>query len=216
MNSGQVDALYIGKAKNIPQRLSGDESGFFAADRDAWTGALTLARQWGERHRRGHCGVVAASRGRLDDVIESMSSEFSHVPLDDLAAIEAAVSSQTVAIILEPIQCDSVTVPASQAYVRGVERLCHTLNILLILKDAPHLAGRCGGLSCEDTYGICADIVVSSAHTQDRPRSAALLARGHARTTRLEQLAGWVKAPDSARFNHPASQRQWALAVLTA
>nr|GFC84031.1 acetylornithine aminotransferase [Tanacetum cinerariifolium] len=60
------------------------------------------------------------------------------------------VDSTTVAVVLEPIQGESVVTPASQAYVRGVAKLCRELNILLIFNEARGTVGQQGGLLCED------------------------------------------------------------------
>lgn len=190
--------------ERLRQRTSSDQAGFFAAEQDACAGAVSLARRWGERHRRGECGVVVASGGRFDELIESMAKDFCRVPFNDLAAMEAAVDSRTVAIILEPIQGENVVTPASQAYVQGVEKLCRALNILLIFNEARGTVGQHGGLLCEDTYGVAADIVVLGDHSNRSPRIAALLARGHACTAPINTLPGYVQEPSSvARPTRP-------------
>jgi len=94
------------------------------------------ARKWGERHRRGAFGIVVASSGRSDSMIESMATDFCQVPFGDLAAVDAAVDSRTVAIVLEVPSSDPCAAPAFSDYVEGVEKLCRELNILLIRNDA--------------------------------------------------------------------------------
>lgn len=183
--------------ERLRQRTASDQAGFFAAESDACAGAMMLARTWGERHRRGQCGVVVASGGRFDALIESMATAFCQVAFNDLAALEGAVDSNTVAIILEPIQGENVVTPATQAYVQGVEALCRGLNILLILSEARGTVGQHGGVLCEDTYGVSADIVVLGDHSSRSPRLSALLARGHACVAPIEALAGHVHAPSS-------------------
>jgi acetylornithine/succinyldiaminopimelate/putrescine aminotransferase len=211
INAG-VKGVYIGKAKNpdsvstpslvsplqrLRQRTGCDDAGLFASESDACAAAMALAQKWGERHRRGKCGVVLASGGRFDALIESMASAFCRVAFNDLVAMDAAIDSSTVAIVLEPIQGQSVVTPASQAYVQGVAKLCRELNILLILNDARGTSGQQGGLLCEEAYGVTADIVVLGDHTNCSPRSAALLVRGHARTAEVDRLPGFVPEPVS-------------------
>ena len=183
--------------ERLRQRTGSDQAGFFSAEYDACAGAMTLARKWGERHRRGQCGVVVACGGRFDELIESMATGYCRVPFNDLAAMDAAIDARTVAIILEPIQGENVVTPATQAYVQGVEALCRALNILLIFNEARGTAGPRGGVLCEDTYGVSADIVVLGDHSNRSPRLAALLARGHACTAPLDSLPGHVQAPSS-------------------
>ncbi len=193
-----VPAL-LSPLQRLRQRTGSDQAGLFVDEQDAFTAAMTLARKWGQRHRRGKCGVVVASGGRFDPLIESMASHFSRVPFNDLVAIDAAVDSNTVAIVLEPIQGSAVVTPASHAYVKGVEKLCRELNILLILNEARGTVGQHGGLLCEDAYEVSADIVVLGDHSNRSPRSAALLARGHACTAPIAQLLGCVPEPTSMR-----------------
>ncbi|MFK3798248.1 MULTISPECIES: aminotransferase class III-fold pyridoxal phosphate-dependent enzyme [unclassified Pseudomonas] len=192
-----VDQPLLPPLERLRQRTGSDQAGFFAAEYDACVGAMKLARLWGEHHRRGHCGVVVASGGRFDELIESMATAFCRVPFNDLAAMEAAVDSRTVAIILEPIQGESVVTPATQAYVQGVEALCRALNILLIFNEARGTVGQQGGLLCEDAYGVCADIVVLGDHSNRSPRIPALLARGQACVASVESLPGYVQEPCS-------------------
>jgi acetylornithine/N-succinyldiaminopimelate aminotransferase len=192
--------------QRLRQRTGSDQAGLFADEEGAFGGAMTLARKWGERHRRGQCGVVVASGGRFDPLIESMATGFSHVPFNDLAAMAAAVDSTTVAFVLEPIQGESVVTPASQAYVQGVAKLCRELNILLVFNEARGTVGQQGGLLCEDMYGVRADIVVLGDHSNRSPRSAALLARGHACTAVIDELSGWVEEPTSVRPSRPVQR----------
>ncbi|WP_346832979.1 aminotransferase class III-fold pyridoxal phosphate-dependent enzyme [Pseudomonas abietaniphila] len=192
--------------QRLRQRTGSDQAGLFADEEGAFGGAMTLARKWGERHRRGQCGVVVASGGRFDPLIESMATGFSHVPFNDLAAMAAAVDSTTVAVVLEPIQGESVVTPASQAYVQGVAKLCRELNILLVFNEARGTVGQQGGLLCEDMYGVRADIVVLGDHSNRSPRSAALLARGHACTAVIDELSGWVEEPTSVGPSRPVQR----------
>ncbi len=51
---------------------------------------------------------------------------------NDLAAMEAAISERTCAVILEPIQGESGVLPADQAYLQAVRALCDKYDALLI------------------------------------------------------------------------------------
>lgn len=191
--------------QRLRQRTGSDQAGFFIDEQAAYAGAMTLARKWGEQHRRGECGVVVASGGRFDALIEALTDDFCRVPFNDLAAIEAAVDSRTVAIVLEPIQGETVITPATTAYVQGVATLCRALNILLILNEARGSVGQNGGLLSEDTYAVSADIVVLGDYSNRSPRSSALLARGQACTARIDDLPGSVPELASARQMRPAA-----------
>lgn len=204
-------AALLSPLQRLRQRTGSDQAALFINEHDAFAGAMTLVRKWGERHRRGQCGVVIASGGRFDALIESMASDVARVPFNDLTALNAAVDSRTVAVVLEPIQGQSVVTPASHAYVQGVASLCRALNILLIVNEARGTVGQHGGLLSEDTYGVRADIVVLGDHSNRSPRSSALLARGQACTAVIDELPGALQptVPSPPRdIQHPRPQRQ--------
>ncbi len=54
---------------------------------------------------------------------------------NDLAAMEAAISERTCAVILEPIQGESGVLPADQAYLQAVRALCDKYDALLIFDE---------------------------------------------------------------------------------
>ncbi|WP_166366258.1 aspartate aminotransferase family protein [Pseudomonas akapageensis] len=172
---------------------------------EACEGAIKLARKWGQRHRNGAYRIITASQGCHGHSLGAMSasdragceglfepkvSGFCKVPFNDLQAMHAAVDAQTVAIMLEPIQGDAGVIPASQEYLKGVERLCRELGILLILDEVQTGVGRCGALLAEETYGVRADIVTLGKGLGGGVPLAALLARGTACCAEPGELDG--------------------------
>ncbi|MDP1008111.1 aminotransferase class III-fold pyridoxal phosphate-dependent enzyme, partial [Klebsiella pneumoniae] len=71
-------------------------------------------------------------------------------------------------------------IPATEHYLKGVERLCRELGILLILDEVQTGIGRCGTLLAEQHYGIRADIITLGKGLGGGVPLAALLARGKA------------------------------------
>ena len=137
--------------------------------------AIKLARKWGQQHRGGASRIIVANNGchgrslgtipasdssRLTNRFEPQLPGFSHVPFNDLAALHAAVDARTVAIMLEPIQNEAGVIPATEHYLKGVERLCRELGILLIFDEVQTGLGRLGTLLAEQSYDVRADIVV--------------------------------------------------------
>ncbi|WP_077049110.1 aspartate aminotransferase family protein [Pseudomonas sp. KK4] len=162
---------------------------------EACEAAIKLARKWGQRHRNGASRIIVASNGchgrSLGTIPASDSSTlinrfepqlpgFSQVPFNDLPALHEAVDERTVAIMLEPIQSEAGVIPATAHYLKGVERLCRELGILLILDEVQTGIGRCGTLLAEQSYGVRADIVVLGKGLGGGVPLAALLARGKA------------------------------------
>lgn len=86
----------------------------------------------------------------------------SHVPYNDLAAMEQAISDRTCAVILEPIQGESGVLPAQQAYLEGVRALCDKYDALLIFDEVQSGMGRSGKLFAHELYGITPDVMTTA------------------------------------------------------
>ncbi|MEN9659820.1 MAG: hypothetical protein RL571_3285 [Pseudomonadota bacterium] len=86
----------------------------------------------------------------------------SHVPFNDLAAIEAMISDKTCAVIVEPVQGEGGVIPAKQAYLNGLRALCDKHNALLIFDEVQIGVGRSGSLYAYMHYGVTPDILTSA------------------------------------------------------
>ncbi|UWF48854.1 aminotransferase class III-fold pyridoxal phosphate-dependent enzyme [Pseudomonas sp. N3-W] len=192
-------------AERLCESTRSDQACLLNSGSEACEAAIKLARKWGQQHRGGACGIIVASNGchgrSLATISASDSSTvtnrfepqlpgFNHVPFNDLPALHAAVDSRTVAIMLEPIQSEAGVIPASEHYLKGVERLCRELGILLILDEVQTGIGRCGTLLAEQSYGVRADIVVLGKGLGGGVPLAALLARGKACCFEVGEMTG--------------------------
>lgn len=86
----------------------------------------------------------------------------SHVPFNDLAAIEAMISDKTCAVIVEPVQGEGGVIPATQEYLNGLRALCDKHNALLIFDEVQIGVGRSGSLYAYMHYGVTPDILTSA------------------------------------------------------
>jgi acetylornithine/N-succinyldiaminopimelate aminotransferase len=86
----------------------------------------------------------------------------SHVPFNDLAAIEAMISDKTCAVIVEPVQGEGGVIPATQEYLSALRALCDKHNALLIFDEVQIGVGRSGSLYAYMQYGITPDILTSA------------------------------------------------------
>lgn len=168
-------------AERLCSRTGSDQAYLLNSGSEACEAAIKLARQWGQVHRGGAARIIIARHGYHGRSLAATAvSDFDAVPFNDLAAMHAAVDARTVAIMLEPIQNVAGVIPATEHYLKGVERLCRELGILLILDEVQTGIGRCGTLLAEESYGVRADIVVLGKGLGGGVPLAALLARGKA------------------------------------
>jgi len=175
-------------AEQLCARTGSDQVYLLNSGSEACDAAIQLARKWGQRHRGGASRIIVASICQRPGM--TSAGDFHHVPFNDLAAMHAAVDAQTVAIMLEPIQSEAGVIRATESYLKGVERLCRELGILLILDEVQTGIGRCGNLLAEESYGVRADIVVLGGGLGGGVPLAAVLARGKACCFDIGDLAG--------------------------
>jgi acetylornithine/N-succinyldiaminopimelate aminotransferase len=84
---------------------------------------------------------------------------FDHVPFADHDALTAAITDETAAILLEPVQGEGGIRPIPEQCLRGVRDLCDTHGILLIMDEIQCGVGRTGKLFAHEWAGIAPDIM---------------------------------------------------------
>ena len=203
--AGFLNRAMLDLAQRLCESTGSDQVHLLNTGAEANEGAIKLARKWGQLHRGGAHRIITASHschGRsfgamsasggaiLDNRFEPQLPGFINVPFNDLPALHAAVDAQTVAIMLEPVQSEAGVIPATEHYLKGVERLCRELGILLILDEVQTGMGRCGTLLAEQNYGIRADIITLGKGLGGGVPLAALLARGKACCLEPGELGG--------------------------
>jgi acetylornithine/N-succinyldiaminopimelate aminotransferase len=155
--------------------LSGlDEVFFCNTGAEANEGAVKLARKWGSRHRDGAHEIVAMNHGfhgrtlammsasgksEWDGLFEPRVPGFTHVPLNDIDALRAAITDRTVAVMLEPTQGEAGVFEAADDYLVAVRELTAERRILLILDEVQTGIGRTGTMFGFEHSGVQADIV---------------------------------------------------------
>lgn len=85
-----------------------------------------------------------------------------HLPYNDIAALEAAVSDQTCAIVMEPLQGEGGIVAANPAFAKRVRELCDQHQALLVMDEVQTGVGRLGTLYAYEQLGITPDIMTSA------------------------------------------------------
>ncbi len=85
---------------------------------------------------------------------------FDTVPYGDLAALRAAITPETVAILIEPIQGEGGVVIPPAGYLRGVRELCTASNVLFVADEIQAGLGRTGRTFACDHEGVVPDMYV--------------------------------------------------------
>ncbi|MFF0905502.1 UNVERIFIED_CONTAM: ornithine--oxo-acid transaminase [Kocuria sp. CPCC 205316] len=143
---------------------------------EAVESAIKVARKWGYERKgvapdRAQIVVAAGNfHGRTTTVISFSDDDEAHrnygpytpgfvtVPFGDLAALEAAVTEDTVAVLLEPIQGEAGVIVPPPGYLQGVRRCTAERDVLLVADEVQSGLGRTGRtLACEHE-GVEADL----------------------------------------------------------
>ena len=85
---------------------------------------------------------------------------FKIIPFGDVKALEEAITPNTVAFLVEPIQGEAGVIIPPSGYFAAVRQLCTKHNVMLILDEIQTGLGRTGKLLAEQHDGIEADVTL--------------------------------------------------------
>ncbi|MGE9807177.1 acetylornithine transaminase [Janibacter sp. G1551] len=142
---------------------------FFAnSGAEAIEAAIKVAR------RTGRTGLVAAEgafHGRTTGALalthkeayrapfEPLLPGVTHVPYGDVEALRAAVTQETGAVILEPIQGEAGVLEASADYLRAAREITSAAGALLVIDEIQTGIGRTGSWFAFQRAGIVPDAI---------------------------------------------------------
>jgi ornithine--oxo-acid transaminase len=140
--------------------------------------AIKMARKWGYKVKgipEGQAEIVVCANnfhGRTTTVI-SFSTEaqyrdgfgpftpgFKVIPYGDSDALESAITGNTAAFLVEPIQGEAGVVVPPKGYLSRVAELCRRQNVLFINDEIQTGLGRTGKLFMQDHENVRADVVI--------------------------------------------------------
>lgn len=142
---------------------------FCSSGTEAVEGALKLARASTGRtevvstarafHGKTLGALSASGRELYKKPFEPLLPGFKQVPFGDFGAMEQAVSADTAAVILEPIQGEGgVNLPPDD-YLGRVRALCTERGALLVADEVQTGLGRTGRMFAVEHYGVEPDIL---------------------------------------------------------
>jgi predicted acetylornithine/succinylornithine family transaminase len=162
-------------AKILVQNSFADKVFFCNSGTEAVEGAIKLARKYASRKKGSNCTEIITAlnsfHGRTMGALSATGQEklrkgfgpalpgFSHVPFGDADEVGKAITPETCAVLLEPIQGESgVRIPPPD-YLNQVRRICSERGVLLILDEIQTGMGRTGKLFAYEHSGITPDIM---------------------------------------------------------
>ena len=86
-------------------------------------------------HGRTLAGIAATGQEKVKKGFEPQVPGFRQVPYNDLAAMRAALSPATAAILIEGIQGEGGIIPAMPEYLLGLRQLCDQKKLLLLMDE---------------------------------------------------------------------------------
>jgi acetylornithine/N-succinyldiaminopimelate aminotransferase len=110
-------------------------------------------------HGRTMATVSATGQEKVQRFFDPLLHGFKHVPFNDVAALEAAVTSTTCAVMLEPIQGEGGMNMPSPGYFQAVREICDRHGLLLIFDEVQVGMGRTGTLFAYEHFGMTPDIM---------------------------------------------------------
>jgi ornithine--oxo-acid transaminase len=140
--------------------------------------AIKAVRRWGYRVKgipADKARIVVCSgnfHGRTTTIV-SFSSDlgykadfgpftpgFAIIPFGDIDALEQAITPQTAAFLVEPIQCEGGVLIPPAGYLQEVRELCTERQVLLVADEIQTGLGRTGKMFCAEWDDVRPDVMI--------------------------------------------------------
>lgn len=135
---------------------------------EAVEGSIKLARKYTGKgeiiamknsfHGRTLTALTATGQEKYQKGFGPLTPGFTHVPFGDLEAVKNSTTSETAAVLVEPIQGEGGVVVPPEGYLTGLKELCEEKNILLVFDEVQTGFGRTGEMFASQTFNVTPDI----------------------------------------------------------
>jgi predicted acetylornithine/succinylornithine family transaminase len=162
-------------AKLLVENSFADKVFFCNSGAEAVEAAIKLARKYAKEHLSSNCfeiitaensfhgrtlaALTATGQEKFHKGFEPLVPGFKYVPFNDIEAMNRAITENTCAILLEPIQGEGGVRLPDQDYLKEVRALCNENSLLMILDEVQTGMGRTGKLFAYEHYDITPDIM---------------------------------------------------------
>ncbi|MGI0526434.1 aspartate aminotransferase family protein [Rhizobium giardinii] len=113
----------------------------------------------GAFHGRTLATIAAGGQAKYLEGFGPKAPGFYQVPFNDMPAVKAAITEETAAILIEPIQGEGGIRTVSKEFLQELRSLCDEYGLLLILDEVQCGIGRTGKLFAYEWAGITPDIM---------------------------------------------------------
>mgnify|MGYP005848600383 CR=1 FL=1 len=172
-----ISNFYVSKpqmllAQKLAQ-LSGLSRTFFTnSGAESVEGALKFARRYA--HSRGRGGeiisfegcfhgrtlaTIATGKAQMQQGFDPIPGGFTQIPFNDIEAFKKAISQNTAAVILEPIQGEGGINPTDGQFSRALRQICTEQDIVLICDEVQAGIARTGKIFAKEHNQVQPDII---------------------------------------------------------
>ena len=113
-------------------------------------------------HGRTLFTVSVGGQANYREGFGPLPGAITHLPFNDVEALEAAFSSRTCAVMVEAIQGEGGVRDATPEFLEAIRRLCDTYDALMIMDEVQTGVGRTGYLYAYQAYQVIPDILTTA------------------------------------------------------
>jgi len=123
------------------------------------TGRKNIVAAMRAFHGRTYGSLSATYNKKYREGFEPLVPGFSHVPYNNIEALEKAVTDETAAVILEVVQGEGGVYPVTDEYIQAARRICNERGALLIVDEIQTGFGRTGSMFAIQQFGVVPDML---------------------------------------------------------
>lgn len=164
-------------AKKLTEATFAEQVFFTNSGAEANEAALKLARKYGRNihenktqiisfvqsfHGRTLFTVSAGGQAKYSAAFAPLPTGIDHAIYNDIASVEALISDNTCAVIVEPIQGEGGIITADDDFLRQLRALCDKHQALLIFDEVQTGVGRTGKLYAYMDTPVVPDVLTTA------------------------------------------------------
>lgn len=168
----------IEAAKKLQKATGMDRVFFTNSGTEAIEAAIKLARKYYYKkhgiansqiismnqsfHGRSMGALSVTGTKKYREAFEPLIGGVVFAEYNNLESVRELMTTNTCAVILEPVQGEGGLYPANPEFIQGVRKLCDERDILLIFDEIQSGMGRTGKMFAKEHYGVEPDILTSA------------------------------------------------------